>query len=439
METDHTTQKELGVLPGADDFSLLDHIDHCITAGGRDRLNELVLQPLPDIGRITGMQQTLQSLAAIAGTWPASITNGTIQVIEKFYGATIDPIPENPGTIGVMSYRWLHRADHSFVSYSAGHTLDFLNDMRGFTTIFKNRKIPDPLQEKIRETETLLNEQGLSPVLQKKPFSSIPPKDQLRFAHFLRYRYKQKMQRLLSLFFELDAWRSMALATAKHGWSYPEFEQEAIPMLKAEKLYHPFLEHAVTYDLVMDPEKNVLFLTGANMAGKSTFIRAVGLAVFLAHAGMGVPARSMRLSCFDGLLSNISNADNIRKGESYFRSEVLRIKSTLQKINDGRSWMILADEMFKGTNVQDAMKCSLAVINGLVRMRRSAFIVSTHLYEIAEPLQAHPNIRFSYFETTAANGKLQFSYRLREGVSNDRFGYLILQNEGVVDLLEQLK
>jgi DNA mismatch repair ATPase MutS len=147
----------------------------------------------------------------------------------------------------------------------------------------------------------------------------------------------------------------------------------------------------------------------------------------------------MRLSCFDGLLSNISNADNIRKGESYFRSEVLRIKSTLQKINDGRSWMILADEMFKGTNVQDAMKCSLAVINGLVRMRRSAFIVSTHLYEIAEPLQAHPNIRFSYFETTAANGKLQFSYRLREGVSNDRFGYLILQNEGVVDLLEQLK
>jgi DNA mismatch repair ATPase MutS len=439
MEIDQTTLRELSILPGADDFSLMDHIDCCITTGGKERLYEIILKPLNGIDAIIAMQQTLRSLSDHAAVWPSSTSNGTILVIGKYYSTTIDPIPENPQSGGVLAYRWLHRADHSFLKYSTEHALDFLKDMQGLVELHRNKIAPEPLQRNITEIEALLNEPELAVVHDRKSFASLSPKNLLRLAHFLRYRYKQKMQRLLYLFFELDAWRSMALASIKNGWVFPEFRPDNAPLLEAQELRHPLLDAAVSYDICLNPEKNFLFLTGANMAGKSTFIRTVGLAVFLAHCGMGVPAKSMKLSCFDGLLSNISNADNIRKGESYFLSEVLRIKSALQKINDGRSWMLLADEMFKGTNVQDAMKCSLAVINGLVRLRRSAFIVSTHLYEIAESLRAHTNIRFSYFETGSAGGKLHFSYRLREGVSNDRFGYLILENEGVVDLLDHLR
>ena len=174
------------------------------------------------------------------------------------------------------------------------------------------------------------------------------------------------------------------------------------------------------------------------MAGKSTFIKAVGTAVFLAHAGMGVPAERMQLSVFDGLLSNINVLDNIAKGESYFFNEVQRIKATISKINDGRKWLILIDELFKGTNVQDAMKCSTTVIEGLLKINNSLFILSTHLYEIGEALKIHSNLSFNYFETTVANGQLSFSYQLRNGISNDRLGYLILQREGVVDMLEKL-
>lgn len=440
METDQTTLRELSVTAGADEFSLLHLVDHCTSTGGKERLREIIVEPLNGIRQITERQETLKILGAHAAFWPTTISNGTVLVIEKFYGATIDPIPEHPGTAGVLAYRWFHRADHSLVKYSATHTLDFLNDMRHFTELFGNRSTTTgPLRRIGDEIASLLDESRLSVVREKKSFNALSPDRQLQLAHFLRYHYKQKMQRLLHLFFELDALRSMAVATREKKWAFPEFIESTTPLLRAEKLYHPFLEEAVTCNLDINPEKNFLFLTGANMAGKSTFIRAVGLSVFLAHAGMGVPAASMQLSCFGGLLSNISNADNIRKGESYFLSEVLRIKSTLQKINDGQPWMILADEMFKGTNIQDAMKCSLAVINGLLRMRRSAFIVSTHLYEIAETLEQHSNIRFAYFETTSAGGKLRFSYHLREGVSNDRFGYLILRNEGVVDLLDRLQ
>jgi DNA mismatch repair ATPase MutS len=174
------------------------------------------------------------------------------------------------------------------------------------------------------------------------------------------------------------------------------------------------------------------------MAGKSTFIKATGICVYLAHIGMGVPAKKMQLSLFDGLLSNIHVMDNIIKGESYFFNEVQRIKSTVEKISDGKKWLILIDELFKGTNVQDAMKCSTTVIEGLHKMNNALFVLSTHLYEIAQDLKQYSNIQFRYFETEVKDDQLIFSYHLKEGISNDRLGYLILKKEGVVDLLKQL-
>jgi DNA mismatch repair ATPase MutS len=153
---------------------------------------------------------------------------------------------------------------------------------------------------------------------------------------------------------------------------------------------------------------------------------------------MGVPAAGMRLTLFDGLLSNINVVDNIAKGESFFFNEVQRIKNTIYKINDGKKWLVLIDELFKGTNVQDAMKCSLAVIRGFRKIKNSLFILSTHLYEIGEELKAYPNISFKYFETNVMDDQLDFSYQLKEGISNDRIGYVILRREKVVDMLEKL-
>jgi DNA mismatch repair ATPase MutS len=250
----------------------------------------------------------------------------------------------------------------------------------------------------------------------------------------------------------------MAMATREYKLAFPVFmEQEdahlhdpsqrdpgrkgpgqAGPYLEARSLYHLLLPTPVAYDVHLDRQSNFLFLTGANMAGKSTFIRAVGVAVFLAHLGMGVPAAEMRLSLFDGILSNINVVDNIAKGESYFFNEVQRIRDTLTKISGNHKWLVLIDELFKGTNVQDAMKCSTTVIQGLIRIRSSLFILSTHLYEIGEELKQYPNISFKYFETSVKGDQLEFSYQLKDGISNDRLGYLILKREKVVEMLEKL-
>jgi DNA mismatch repair ATPase MutS len=104
----------------------------------------------------------------------------------------------------------------------------------------------------------------------------------------------------------------------------------------------------------------------------------------------------------------------------------------------GKKWLVLIDELFKGTNVQDAMKCSLTVIKGLIKIRTSLFILSTHLYEIGEELKSYPNISFRYFETVVKDEQLEFSYQLKDGISNDRIGYVILKREKVVEMLEKL-
>lgn len=246
------------------------------------------------------------------------------------------------------------------------------------------------------------------------------------------------MIQLLHIHAQIDAWYAMALAMKKYGLVFPTFTESAQPFIETKSLYHILLQNPVAYDVSLNRQTNFLFLTGANMAGKSTFIKSVGIAVFLAHAGMGVPAKSMELSFFDGMLSNINIMDNIAKGESYFFNEVQRIKATISKVNDGRKWLILIDELFKGTNVQDAMKCSTLVIEGFLKIKNAIFILSTHLYEIGDGLKVHPNIHFNYFETAVINDQLIFNYQLKEGISNDRFGYLILKKEGVVKMLEDL-
>jgi DNA mismatch repair ATPase MutS len=290
----------------------------------------------------------------------------------------------------------------------------------------------------VEKARKQLDQDVLQSLAKLKPGVKLNPVQVVHYGNFVRYRSKTTMQSLIEIHNRLDAWYSMAMAIRRYQLSFPVFVEKEEPYFEASSLYHLLLPTPVAYDVKLDQERNFLFLTGANMAGKSTFIRSVGVVVFLAHLGMGVPAKSMRLSLFDGILSNINVVDNISKGESFFFNEVQRIRNTLEKISGNRKWLVLIDELFKGTNVQDAMKCSTTVIKGLIRIRRSLFILSTHLYEIGEELKVYPNIQFNYFETAVKDDQLEFSYQLKQGISNDRIGYLILKREKVVEMLERL-
>lgn len=437
MEIDKTTLNDLSVFGADEEISVFGKLNLAYTTDGKQAFAQMLLTPLKTVQEIEEIQQVLKLLIEKENGWTNQITNGTIMVVEKFFTASIDDIPAQPTKISAAAYKIFSAPDFSLVKYSAKHCFEFIKGMQHLTQLFSESHAATPLKKLLEEANNILTATD-EYVLPYKTAENMPATAILRFAHFIRYRFKRKMQTLLHLHAQLDAWHGMALAVKKYGLVFPGLMNSPTPVVEAKGLYHILLQEPVAYDATMNRETNFMFLTGANMAGKSTFIRAVGIAVFLAHAGMGVPAALMRLSVFDGLLSNINMADNIVKGESYFYNEVQRIKSTVQKVSNGKKWLILIDELFKGTNVQDAMKCSTTVIEGLIKVKNSLFILSTHLYEIGEALKQYPNISFHYFETKIDEGQLLFNYTLKPGISNDRLGYLILKNEGVVKMLEEL-
>jgi len=438
MDIDRTTLSDISIFHPEEEFSIFHKLNFTRTTGGKAWLFRFFSEPQPDIKRILGTQKIIRALLDHVDEWPSDITNGTILVMDKFLDYNLDSIPEDLNPVNSLTYKWFHREDYGMVKYSVRHFADFYRGIRRLAKQFDDlADLPLSFKIYIERIFQLLKETPLRRLSETKnePFSLS---QNLYFGFHLRGRYKSDTLELIEIFYRLDAWYSMAMAVKTFNLSFPEFVDTERPLVYTKDLYHLLLPRPVSYDVEMDTEHNFLFLTGANMAGKSTFIKSVGSAVFLAHVGMGVPAKEMKLTLFDGLLTNINVVDNIAKGESFFFNEVQRIKNTILKINDGKKWLVLIDELFKGTNVQDAMKCSSTVVKGLIKIRNSLFILSTHLYEIGDELKIYPNISFKYFETNVIGDQLVFNYQLKEGISNDRFGYLILKKERVVEMLDKL-
>src|SRR5687768_3732971 len=438
MHLDSTTYNDISVFHQEEEFSIFHKLNFTRTVYGKDWLRRFFSEPHHELKRILGTQKIIRTLSEHVEEWPSEISNGTLLVVEKYLDYNLDPIPEEPNAFNSWLYTLLHVEDYRMVKYSIGHMADFYRGIKRLVTIFSEQDLPSFFKIYIERAEQLLKEAPLAKLAATKKGERFTAIQNLYYGYHLHNRYKTDTFELIDIFGRLDAWYSMAVAVKKYNLVFPEFIERAEPENETKGLYHILLRQPVAYDVKLDPEHNFLFLTGANMAGKSTLIKAVGSAVFLAHLGMGVPALQMKLTLFDGLLTNINVVDNIAKGESYFFNEVQRVKNTIERITDGRKWLVLIDELFKGTNMQDAMKCSLTVIKGLIKIKNSLFILSTHLYEIGEELREYPNIIFNYFETNVKDDQLDFSYQLKEGISNDRLGYLILKREKVVEMLEKL-
>lgn len=172
------------------------------------------------------------------------------------------------------------------------------------------------------------------------------------------------------------------------------------------------------------------------MAGKSTFMKSLGTALYLAHMGFPVAASHMEFTAMDGIYTTINLPDNLGEGTSHFYAEVLRVKKMAKELAMGKNLFVIIDELFRGTNVKDAYEATIAITEGFAQKRNSMFVISTHIIEAGEVLkETCPNIAFNYLPTLM-NGNLPvYTYTLEEGITADRHGMLIVNNEGIIDLL----
>ena len=237
----------------------------------------------------------------------------------------------------------------------------------------------------------------------------------------------------------LDAWHELEAlnSLANFAWLNPRYVFPEIvltsTMFDAGALGHPLLkpEVKVCNDFESDEQQRIAILTGSNMAGKSTFLRTVGVNLCLSYAGAPVNAESLRVSLFR-VFTCIKVSDSVQDGLSYFYAEVKRLKALLSatEIERGLPVLFLIDEIFRGTNSRERLIGSRAYIRTLAS-RKAIGIIATHdleLIKLADEIQGIANF---HFRDEVHDGKMVFDYRLRPGACPTTNALQIMRMEGL--------
>jgi hypothetical protein len=317
-------------------------------------------------------------------------------------------------------------------------TVSLLRHLFESTASWTTGGCPGPLAATLNELPGLITDRRVRAVLMERS-GPLSWRDMARCDHFFRESGKGAVRRMLDLLYEWDAYQSVAAAAQQYDLCFPHYSDDPRPSIQAQGLFHPLVANAVPNDYVIGNTANLCFISGPNMAGKSTFLKSFGLAVYLAHVGFPVPARSFQTTIFHGLITTINLADSISQGYSHFYAEVSRVKEVVSKLYEKKRIVVIFDELFRGTNVKDASDASLQIIDGFAGIEGSLFLVSTHIVEIAAELQDNQNIFFTCLAATMEGGVPWYSYKLKDGISDERTGMAILRNEGILDLLEEMR
>ncbi|MBW6537409.1 MAG: hypothetical protein K0B11_20545 [Mariniphaga sp.] len=244
---------------------------------------------------------------------------------------------------------------------------------------------------------------------------------------------RKKLTVWLDIIAETDALISLAnLAYNQPEFTYPKIHDGGFT-LQASQLGHPLLpaQKRVNNDLSINGWGKVLIITGANMAGKSTFLRTVGVNLILGRTGAPVCAEKLVFSPVK-VYTNMRTTDNLLKDESYFFAELKRIKTVLDRLENGEKIFVILDEMLKGTNSVDKLNGSRELIRKLLELKAVA-LIATHDLKISEMEEEFPQMVFNKcFEIKLENDEMVFDYLLSEGVTKTMNATFLMKQMGII-------
>lgn len=417
--------------------SLFGLFDRARTAGGAAVLRRRFERPFSSVDRIRAVQDSIRHILlhrTIFNLLPGEITVSTLESYFLSSTTLLGSTSRVGEAYETMELRIGDARRFRQLTEGVRRMLRMMHVLRELAARPELAEAPGELGELLAEIRRVLASPALA-ALPVGPDARLRPLRTMQVDRVLRQEERAAVERLLRLIFEIDALISMTDATAVFELTLPE-ALEGPTAIRAEGVYHPFLPDPVSNPLDLDQSRRFLFLTGPNMAGKTTYLRACGIATYLAHLGMGVPARSFTFSPAQCLFTAIALTDDVRAGISFFRAEALRVRRIAELVADGQRVVALLDEPFKGTNVKDALDASDAIFRRLARMQGSLFMVASHLIEVGAALEATGDVDCRRFDADESGEQLAFDFILRPGISAQRLGLRVLQEEGVFDLLE---
>ncbi|WP_285008816.1 MutS-related protein [Pedobacter faecalis] len=435
FKTDKQTLDDLNIFGRQGSDSVYSIFNRCATRGGAAVLEEMFRYPLANetsIKRRCGIIQYFSSLEA-----PFPFPLASFDAIEPYLANTDERtrISAQNRTIGAKLGNLIAvNTETSIIHQGITALAELLKTLYDFVSSL-NLSGDDGYYTEAREIVALLKDQVFHPVL-NQPEGKLAEETLSSYDGVFRFSHKDTVQKLLRYIYHLDVYLAAGKVARERKLCFPSLVA-SVDCTTIEGLYHPLVQNAVPNSVQIDGENNVIFLTGANMAGKSTFMKSLGIAMFLAHMGFPVAAKRMEFSVMDGIFTNINLPDNLSMGASHFYAEVLRLKKIAKELASGAKLFVVFDELFRGTNVKDAYEATLAITSAFARKRNGMFVISTHIIEAGQVLrEKHQNIRFIYLPTLMQGSKPVYTYRLEEGITDDRHGMLIINNERIIEILE---
>jgi DNA mismatch repair ATPase MutS len=440
--TDKQTQGDLNIYGKQGTDSILSLFNRTSTINGARILEEMFNYPLSDAEAINKRSGTIGYLKVVQAVFPFS--SELFDRAEQYLANTDERSKlsaEKPSLKKKLTSLVADDADNKQIVNGISALMEIVKVLDVF---LKDNLIqagsPFKSDPETISIGTLLAAEPISLLLQEDSSGRFSREKLATYDMLLRFRYRETIQRILRYIYQLDVYMTVAKVATERNFIFPKALPKGEHVIKIEGFYHPQLKHAVPNTLDVTPDNNVVFLTGANMAGKSTFMKSLGIAMYLAHMGFPVAAAKMEFSVLDGIYTTINLPDNLGMGASHFYAEVLRLKKVARELSLSKNLFIMFDELFRGTNVKDAHEATIALTEAFATRRKSMFVISTHIIEAGEVLRERcDNISFKYLPTRMNQNTPVYTYKLESGITADRHGMIIINNEGIIEILKSRK
>ena len=381
--------------------------------------------------------------------WGVPVINSLLLITSLIGWTSFSCLGLSFGIFLVLSFGIIKRA--TYIQETYGKQLKSLN---GYARLIALAKAEDWKSAGMLELMERFNLNGQSPVQALQQLSKELDRLDLRNNQFLyvllegsiffqlqeivrierwKVRYGQHISEWLETVGELDALCSLGTFAYNHPqYTYPELTEKPFYFL-ATQMGHPLMpaSQCVKNDATIPSRPFFLIITGANMAGKSTYLRTIGVNYLLACVGAPVCCERLKLHP-NQLITSLRTSDSLSDNESYFFAELKRLKHIIDLLNQGQQLFIILDEILKGTNSMDKQKGSFDLIRQFMQLKANG-IIATHDLLLGSLIKQFPEeIRNYCFEADIKDNELTFSYKLREGVAQNMNACFLMKKMGII-------
>lgn len=438
LPVDRHTLHELQLLPeNSRTASIFAFYNHTETLGGADYLKHIITRPKGTLAGIIGFQKLLKTISARPTAWQVNIAKAYAAAAESYYALSVAHSMSQDVVKHWFDTWWYSRrnkAEYYRVQSGVLATLRLARAVQSTLNNLSNTAVPEELAAELTELRKFIFSSVLSVFLEKSE-GELSNSSIFYLDYHFRISGRDKFRQMLDTLYKLDACLAIVKTARRYQLSFPDFTTQS-QNFRIEGAWHPLITNPVANDLALAGNRPVCILTGANTSGKTTFLKTCGILVYLAHLGWPVPAKSLHLPFINRLFTSIHLSDDLDQGFSHFYNEMMRIKQISEALSNGENCFVIVDELFRGTNQEDALHCSKTVLDGFANFDGSYYLVSTHLHELITHYTGRPSLSFHCFRTHITDNQFQNTFKIEEGAAFEKVGRLIMDQTGVTALLQ---